>query len=56
MIEEELILSLPMFAYHTSCDTEKYDKADETEAALEALEEEKKPNPFEVLSDFKFKK
>ncbi|MFT6905298.1 MAG: hypothetical protein ACJAS1_001953 [Oleiphilaceae bacterium] len=56
MIEEELILSLPMFAYHTSCDMEDYDKADETEAALEELEEEKKPNPFEVLSGLKFKK
>ncbi len=55
VVEEELILSLPMFAYHAQCDTEEYDKADESEAALEELEE-KKPNPFEVLSGLKIKK
>lgn len=56
VVEEELILSLPMFAYHASCETEDYDKAEETEAASEELEEETKPNPFEVLSGLKFKK
>tara|TARA_R110002167_G_scaffold337800_1_gene545336 strand:- start:594 stop:1121 length:528 start_codon:yes stop_codon:yes gene_type:complete len=55
VVEEELILSLPMFAYHTSCETEDYDKAEDTEAA-EELEEETKPNPFDVLSELKFKK
>ena len=56
VIEEELILSLPMFPYHAACDTEDYVKAEESEAAPEALEEENKPNPFEVLSGLKIKK
>jgi uncharacterized protein len=55
VVEEELILSLPMFAYHTDCDAEDYQKADESEFASEELEE-KKPNPFEVLSGLKLKK
>tara|TARA_R110002072_G_scaffold298816_2_gene473278 strand:+ start:20977 stop:21507 length:531 start_codon:yes stop_codon:yes gene_type:complete len=56
VVEEELILSLPMFAYHASCESEEYQNADETENTAEALEEEKKPNPFEALSGLKLKK
>lgn len=55
VVEEELILSLPMFAYHTDCHAHEYQKDDELEVASKELEP-KKPNPFEVLSGLKLKK
>lgn len=62
VIEEELILSLPMFAYHEQCagdyvqaqDEGQGEQADETQSA--AAEDEAKPNPFSVLSELKLKK
>lgn len=50
VIEEELILSLPMFAYHDDCEIAV--KA-ETE---DVPEENEKPNPFSVLSQLKLDK
>lgn len=47
VIEEELILSLPMFAYHDNCELAvKLETED-------APEENEKPNPFSVLSQLK---
>jgi len=56
VVEEELILSLPMFAYHDACEVDGYKQTEEAEVAAEELAEEKKPNPFEVLSALKLKK
>jgi len=52
VIEEELILSLPMFAYHDHCDSEHgmQTKASDNEPLVE------RENPFSVLSDLKLKK
>jgi len=52
VIEEELILSLPMFAYHDDCQATAHSQ-DENEVEIE---EEEKINPFDVLANFKFKK
>jgi len=51
VIEEEMILSLPMFAYHGDCDA-----APNTSASAEEAPLEEKENPFSVLSDLKLKK
>jgi len=53
VVEEELILSLPMFAYHDACEVDGYKQTEEAETLPEELEEEKKPNPFEALSELK---
>lgn len=50
VVEEELILSLPMFAYHDDCDAEPVQESQEFEDAPE------KENPFSVLSGLKLKK
>lgn len=55
VVEEELILSLPMFAYHDNCEMEGHQQDQESDVAAEELEE-KKPNPFEVLSGLKLNK
>lgn len=47
VIEEELILSLPMFAYHDDCDLAVKPEIEEVP------EESEKPNPFSVLSQLK---
>jgi len=52
VIEEELILSLPMFAYHDDCEANSYPEADEEVIAAE----EEKINPFDVLASLKLKK
>jgi len=52
VIEEELILSLPMFAYHDSCHNEHAPEA-ESEDFDKGEEQE---NPFEMLSALKLKK
>ncbi len=49
VIEEELILSLPMFAYHESCGDGQLENDESAEA-------QEKPNPFSVLSELKLKK
>jgi len=56
VIEEELILSLPMFAYHESCagDYKQEDSGNADESDSEQVIERK--NPFSVLSDLKLKK
>lgn len=51
IVEEELILSLPMFAYHDACKLEhSNDDGDDAQQGGE------KPNPFSVLSELKLKK
>jgi len=50
VVEEELILSLPMFAYHGDCSAEQIQASQEFEEAPE------KENPFSVLSGLKLKK
>ena len=55
VIEEELILSLPMFAYHNDCEPDDYRNAEEEEI-FESIVEETKENPFDVLSELKLKK
>ena len=52
VIEEELILSLPMFAYHDGCQADGYTQ--EEEEVEEEIEE--KVNPFDVLAQLKLKK
>jgi len=56
VIEEELILSLPMFAYHEACAGD-YEQAD-NEPAEDAVDKDEgeKENPFSVLSELKLKK
>lgn len=49
VVEEELLLSLPMFAYHEHCQAQMGKIAD----AKEKVELTKKPNPFSVLSVLK---
>ncbi|KZY81478.1 hypothetical protein A3740_06160, partial [Oleiphilus sp. HI0068] len=55
VIEEELILSLPMFAYHDDCEPEEYNEGD-IEESVESEVEETKENPFSVLSELNLKK
>jgi len=56
VIEEELILSLPMFAYHEHCSSD-YEQSEEGQAEeTDSEQAETKPNPFSVLSDLKLKK
>lgn len=50
VVEEELILSLPMFSYHDDCKAEQFGEEQEIEEAPE------KENPFAVLSELKLKK
>jgi uncharacterized protein len=50
VVEEELILSLPMFAYHDDCNMQQVEETPEFDDAP------KKANPFNVLSDLKLKK
>jgi uncharacterized protein len=52
VIEEELILSLPMFAYHKDCDAATYKQEEEVDEMIE----EEKENPFNILSELKLKK
>ncbi len=55
MVEEELILSLPMFAYHEHCGSGETESVSEKKDADEAPPAEKE-NPFSVLSELKVKK
>ena len=55
VIEEELMLSLPMFAYHEACHGD-YQQTDQDEADESDERDEGKENPFSVLSDLKLKK
>ncbi|GAA3934702.1 DUF177 domain-containing protein [Litoribacillus peritrichatus] len=49
LIEEELLLALPMYAYHDQCDVKmSYGDAEDT-----AEVEEPTPNPFQVLANLK---
>ena len=52
VLEEELILSLPMFAYHSDCKLEHSND----DGSDDAQQDGKKPNPFSVLSELKLKK
>jgi uncharacterized protein len=52
VVEEELILSLPMFAYHDNCKLE-HSNDEGPDGGQEGGE---KPNPFSVLSELKLKK
>lgn len=52
VIEEELILSLPMFANHEQCEGEPNTAADESANTADT----KRENPFSVLSDLNLKK
>ncbi len=56
VIEEELILSLPMFAYHESCSGEYEQQDDGSAEELDAEPASERKNPFSVLSDLKLKK
>lgn len=51
VIEDELILSLPMYAYHTQC--EENDLVQAEEAEPEPVETEARENPFSVLEQLK---
>jgi len=51
VVEEELILSLPMFAYHDDCNVEQIEEPEDF-----ADKAKEKPNPFSVLSGMKLKK
>ncbi|KEA61900.1 hypothetical protein ADIMK_4047 [Marinobacterium lacunae] len=51
LIEDELILSLPLVAYHEDCSIQtSFGDVDEA-----ARTQEKKPNPFSVLAELKNK-
>jgi len=62
VIEEELILSLPMFAYHDNCQASDYLQNEDTSNPSdsmdegEIIDEDEKENPFNVLSQLKLKK
>ena len=56
VIEEELILSLPMFAYHEACDAGGDSKQSDPGLKADSEDAEKRPNPFSVLSGLKVKK
>lgn len=49
LIEEELLLAVPMYAYHESCDVQMTYGEDEIAAEVE----ETTPNPFQVLESLK---
>ena len=57
VVEEELILALPIVAYHDQCDLYPYHaEDDESESAPESASEESQPeNPFSVLAELKGK-
>ncbi len=48
LLEQELILAMPIVAYHPECEHAPYQAGD----AVEAVQEEK-PNPFKVLEQLK---
>ena len=48
LLEQELILALPIVAYHNGCNPYPYDKGAEKSAAVK-----EKPNPFAVLEQLK---
>lgn len=48
LLEQELILAMPIVAYHPECEHAPYQAGDEVEAA-----QEEKPNPFKVLEQLK---
>ena len=50
VLEQELILALPIVAYHAECQQAEYQQAPETQEA-----EQEKPNPFKVLEQLKGK-
>jgi len=52
VVEEELILSLPMFAYHDDCEASDYPQVED----IAEIVEEEKVNPFDVLAKLKLKK
>lgn len=62
LLEEELILSLPMFAYHEECSGDYQAAQDGANSefgngqSTEASDSPAKENPFSVLADFKPKK
>ncbi len=49
LLEQELILALPIVAYHDTCEPYPYAGKEEAEAAVA----EEKPNPFAVLEQLK---
>ena len=49
VLEQELILALPIVAYHEACEPYPYAGKEEAEAAVA----EEKPNPFAVLEQLK---
>ncbi|MEE2732719.1 MAG: YceD family protein [Pseudomonadota bacterium] len=50
LLEQELILALPIVAYHSACEPYPYEGKEAAEAAVE-----EKPNPFAVLEQLKGK-
>jgi len=52
VIEEEIILTLPMFAYHEDCQASEYPQEEDVADFVE----EEKVNPFDVLAGLKLKK
>ena len=55
VIEDELILSLPMYAYHTECDDNELVQEKVEEQPVEPVEKEALDNPFSVLEQLKKK-
>ncbi|MCP5325651.1 MAG: DUF177 domain-containing protein [Oceanospirillaceae bacterium] len=51
LLEDELILSLPMFAYHDHC--EEHEHTSESVSSQDEAVVEKKENPFSVLAQLK---
>ena len=49
LLEQELILALPIVAYHDACEPYPYEGKEEAEAAVA----DEKPNPFAVLEQLK---
>lgn len=55
VVEEELILALPLVAYHESCDAYEYRTEDEKAAEQQEIDQPEKENPFSVLEQLKGK-
>lgn len=54
ILEEELILSLPMFAYHDACKNEHAPKIEDEQQSTGNKSDEKE-NPFKILSELNIK-
>jgi uncharacterized protein len=56
VLEDELLMALPLVPMHEQCPTQPVMQSQQSEAQEQALVQAEKPNPFAVLAQLKDKK